>query len=453
MFKKAFRNFMSRRTIIAKVRNKTMNTFSSFEVFKEVRSKAEAARKEENRPHEVFYFHKVDDPYSHLTIQCFKKFQSSFDILLKPILVGEENNEAVHEPSLYGAYCINDVRRIAPFYNIDFTATEYPAREMVEKANSILTAVTAEKFFEIAIKVSDALWKGDENILDGLSSSYFSTKREIKQHLTQGNKIRDSKGYYFGSAFYYEKELYWGVDRLSHLENRLSELGAKHPHANESICSLELKAPMHFASDTKVNLYYYPSLNSPYTFVSTKRVRQIMKDYPVNLITKPVLPMLMRMMTIPKFKAKYIISDAAREGRKHGHEMKSIYSPIGKPARKSYSLFPIIDKAGKGFEYIEALLKASFQDGINIGDEGFLKDLVTDLGLDWTIIKKDLNTKHWKKILNENVDDMYTGNCWGVPSFKITDLDGSNPFYVWGQDRMWLLKEEIYKRLETIYEN
>ena len=35
----------------------------------------------------------------------------------------------------------------------------------------------------------------------------------------------------------------------------------------------------------------------------------------------------------------------------------------------------------------------------------------------------------------------------GVPSFKITDSDGSNPFYVWGQDRMWLLKEEINKRL------
>ena len=25
--------------------------------------------------------------------------------------------------------------------------------------------------------------------------------------------------------------------------------------------------------------------------------------------------------------------------------------------------------------------------------------------------------------------------------------DGGNPFYVWGQDRMWLLKEEIFKRI------
>ena len=231
------------------------------------------------------------------------------------------------------------------------------------------------------------------------------------------------------------------------LEERLADLGAKKLHKNQNICSLEFSAPKNLQSDQKLNLYYYPSLNSPYTFVSTKRVRQMREDYPVNLITKPVLPMLMRMMTIPGFKAKYIISDAAREGRRHNHEMKSIYSPIGKPARKSYSLFPIIDEAGKGFEYIEALLKASFQDGINIGDESFLQNVVTDLGLDWQVIKKDLNTKRWKKILNDNVEDMYAGNCWGVPSFKITDQDGGNPFYVWGQDRMWLLKEEIFKRL------
>jgi hypothetical protein len=35
----------------------------------------------------------------------------------------------------------------------------------------------------------------------------------------------------------------------------------------------------------------------------------------------------------------------------------------------------------------------------------------------------------------------------GVPSFKITDEDEGNPFDVWGQDRMWLLKEEIFKHL------
>ena len=444
---KAFKNFMVKRTISAKLRNRGMNTFSSHEIHKNIRTSAEAKREKENRPHEVLYFHKVDDPYSHLTIHYIDKIKSSFDVVLKPILVGEENSETVHEPSMYNIYCLDDAKRIAPFYGVEFSAESYPSKELIDKSNSILTAVEDDNFSEVAKKVSSALWDGDEESLNELTKHYAVTESEVSKSLETGNKIRNEKDYYFGSAFYYEKELYWGVDRLHHLEDRLIELGAKTDLSNDSICSPNLSASLKLESEQKINLSFYPSLNSPYTYVSAKRVREMRDDYPINLITKPVLPMLMRNMTIPDIKGKYIISDAAREGRKHGYPMGSIYSPIGKPARKAYSLFPIIDEAGKGFEYIDELLKASFCDGINIGEDDYLESLVSQLGLDWPTINKDLNTKHWKKILDDNLKDMYAGNCWGVPSFKITDADGSNPFYVWGQDRMWLLKEEINRRL------
>jgi len=444
---KAFRNFMARRTISANMRNRGMNTFSSYEIHKNIRNNAEATRKKENRPHEVLYFHKVDDPYSNLTIHYIDKIKSSFDIVLKPILVGEENPEAVHEPSLYNIYCLEDAKRIAPYYDVDFSAESYPDKKLIDKSNSILSSVEEDNFSEIAKRVSSALWAGDEKNLNELSKHYTATENQVRETLEAGNIIRNEKDYYFGSAFYYEKELYWGVDRLHHLEDRLIELGAKSDLVNDSICAPNLSAPLKLDSKKKVNLSYYPSLNSPYTYVSAKRVKEMRDNYPINLITKPVLPMLMRKMTIPTFKAKYIISDAAREGRKHSYPMGSIYSPIGKPARKAYSLFPVIDEAGKGFEYIDDLLRASFYDGINIGEDEYLQSLVTSLDLDWSEIKKELNTRRWKKVLDQNLKDMYSGNCWGVPSFKITDSDGSNPFYVWGQDRMWLLKEEINKRL------
>ncbi len=443
---KSLRNFLSRRTIAYKVRNRTMNMFSSYENLLTIREKSEQKRKVENRPHEVLYFHKVDDPYSHLTIQYIDKLMSAYDILLKPVLVGEENPEALYERSLYDHHCIRDVQRIAPFYDINFSSDSYPDKESVDLANSILCSVDDKDFVEVAKKVSDGLWRKNITVLEELSKIYNSTDTFVKNKIQSGNNTRDESGYYFGSAFYYEKEHYWGVDRLNHLELRLNELGLNRSSSNEFICSLNSLAPDIINSDKKVNLHYYPSLNSPYTFVSIQRVRELREKYPVNLITRPVLPMLMRMMTIPDFKAKYIISDAAREGRKYGHEMKSIYSPIGKPARLAYSLFPIIDQSGKGFEYIELLLNASFQEGINIGDLDFLKNLVESLDLNWEVIKKDLNTKKWKKVLNDNCDDMYSGNCWGVPSFKITNSDGSDPFYIWGQDRIWLLKEEIHKR-------
>ena len=443
----AFKKFMSKRTIAAPVRNRIMNSFSNYEAFKSVRLESEVKRQDEGRNHEVLYFHKVDDPYSHLTIQSIEKLKSSYNISFKPILVGEEDAEAIHETSLYSKYCLEDVKRIAPFYDIAFPGNSYPSKEMIYKANSILSAVNESKFSEIAIKVSFALWSGDIDTIDNLVAIFSSSKDKVIDKIIEGNKIRNDKGYYFGSAFYYENELYWGLDRLNYLEERLSELGLSTNPVKDPICSLNLSAPKQIISNKKVNLTYYPSLNSPYTLVSAKRVKELSETYPINLITKPVLPMLMRDMTIPEYKAKYIISDAAREGRKYGHEIKNIYSPLGSPARKAYSLFPNIDKAGKGFEYIYELLNASFQEGVNIGNNDYLETLINKLGLDWSIIKNDLNTKQWKHDLDLNLKDMYSGNCWGVPSFKVTDEDGSNPFYAWGQDRIWLIKEEINKRL------
>ena len=448
MIKKAIRNFLSRRTFAYKTRNLAMNKFSSYENFKTIRKKAELKRKEEKRNHEVLYFHKVDDPYSHLTIQFVEKFKDEYSIDIVPILVGEENPETLHEPDLYSKYCLQDVKRIAPYYGIEFNGNSYPQRSLVNKANSILASLNSDEFVEVAKKVSTHLWNSDEIELSNMQKDFTCSMAEVSSALARGNQIRNDSDYYFGSAFYYEKELYWGVDRLSHLEDRLIELEAKKTPNNESIAPLFVKAPDKLDSDIDFNLTYYPSLNSPYTFISAKRVKELRRDYPINLITRPVLPMLMRMMTIPAFKAKYIISDAAREGRKYGYEMKDIYSPIGKPARKAYSLFPIIDSHSKGFEYIDGLLKASFQDAINIGEESFLENLVIDIGLDWGKIKGSLNNPEWKKILNDNLKDMYQGNCWGVPSFKLTNPDGSNPFYVWGQDRMWLIKEEIFKRIK-----
>ena len=140
------RNILARRTFAYKARNKAMNMFSSYENFKKIRKVQEANRQKENRPHEVLYFHKVDDPYSHLTIQYIDKLINGYDIDLKPILVGEENPVTVHEPDLYDAYCLQDVKRIAPFYDVNFEALSYPSKNLISLANSILCNLEAEQF-------------------------------------------------------------------------------------------------------------------------------------------------------------------------------------------------------------------------------------------------------------------------------------------------------------------
>ena len=224
------------------------------------------------------YFHKVDDPYSHLTIQYIDKLINGYEIILRPILVGEENPVTVHEPDLYSAYCLEDVKRIAPFYNVSFEASSYPQKNLISLANSILCNLEADQFTDIAKQVSTALWQGQEEKLKELNELYNATDIEVSKKLNSGNEIRNNCDYYFGSAFYYEKELYWGVDRLNHLETRLAELGAKEQLIMSLFEISTQRRLKELSSDDKINLTFYPSLNSPYTFVSAKKVKELIKE-------------------------------------------------------------------------------------------------------------------------------------------------------------------------------
>ena len=77
------------------------------------REEKEKIRKKEGRPHEVFYFHELLDPYSHITAQILNKFRLEYSVKIIPMLVNEPPIKTVHEPSLYRKYCLTDAIRIA----------------------------------------------------------------------------------------------------------------------------------------------------------------------------------------------------------------------------------------------------------------------------------------------------------------------------------------------------
>ena len=88
---------------------------------------------------------------------------------------------------------------------------------------------------------------------------------------------------------------------------------------------------------------------------------------------------------------------------------------------------------------------SSFREAEDIGKNSYLKALIEDLKLEWKEAEKHLDTDDWKDILEQNRLIMYEGNSWGVPSFRL--VDGDETFTTWGQDRIWLIEEEIIKRL------
>jgi 2-hydroxychromene-2-carboxylate isomerase len=454
-------NFFSKKEITAPIRNKMMMNWSNEKNFYNQRKAKEKLRVKEGRPHTVFYFHSLSDPYAHLTIQVIKKLISNFNIVLEIFFISEPSENFTPEKTMYRKHCLKDSKEIAPFYGLIFEAKEFYLKENEKLAYKILdhfSDINQDDYIDLIFKVSSLLWDNNIACLNAIISNLSDKERELLSKKIidiniKGNKKIQSLEYYFSASFHYEGENYWGIDRLGYLEERLVELGLKKNNSHKNIVKKLEKSKFDsnqiIKKDNSLILEFFPSLNSPYTYISFKRVERLIDNYPIKLLTKPVLPMLMRNMKIPTHKGKYILSDSAREGRKYGSIIKDIYSPIGSPATKAYSLFPIIDSYGLGFRYLEELTKASFFYGINIGNEEFLEKLSKDLGLPWDKIRVELNTDNWRSILEKNLKDMYSGNSWGVPSFKLTNFDNSNPYYQWGQDRIWLIENEIIDRLSN----
>ena len=461
MIKNRLINFFSKKEITAPIRNKMMMNWSNEKNFYNQRKAKEKLRVKEGRPHTVFYFHSLSDPYAHLTIQVIKKLISNFNIVLEIFFISEPSENFTPEKTMYRKHCLKDSKEIAPFYGLIFEAKEFYLKENEKIAYKILdhfSDINQDDYIDLIFKVSSLLWDNNIAGLNAIISNLSDKERELLSKKIidiniKGNKKIQSLEYYFSASFHYEGENYWGIDRLGYLEERLVELGLKKNNSHKNIVKKLEKSKFDsnqiIKKDNSLILEFFPSLNSPYTYISFKRVERLIDSYPIKLLTKPVLPMLMRNMKIPTHKGKYILSDSAREGRKYGSIIKDIYSPIGSPANKAYSLFPIIDSYGLGFRYLEELTKASFFYGINIGNEEFLEKLSKDLGLPWDKIRVELNTDNWKSILEKNLKDMYSGNSWGVPSFKLTNFDNSNPYYQWGQDRIWLIENEIIDRLSN----
>ena len=461
MIKNRLINFFSKKEITAPIRNKMMMNWSSEKNFYNQRKAKEKLRVKEGRPHTILYFHSLSDPYAHLTIQVIKKLISNFNIVLEIFFISEPSENFTPEKTMYRKHCLKDSKEIAPFYGLIFEAKEFYLKENEKLAYKILdhfSDINQDDYIDLIFKVSSLLWDNNIAGLNAIISNLSDKERELLSKKIidiniKGNKKIQSLEYYFSASFHYEGENYWGIDRLGYLEERLVELGLKKNNSHKNIVKKLEKSKFDsnqiIKKDNSLILEFFPSLNSPYTYISFKRVERLIDNYPIKLLTKPVLPMLMRNMKIPTHKGKYILSDSAREGRKYGSIIKDIYSPIGSPATKAYSLFPIIDSYGLGFRYLEELTKASFFYGINIGNEEFLEKLSKDLGLPWDKIRVELNTDNWRSILEKNLKDMYSGNSWGVPSFKLTNFDNSNPYYQWGQDRIWLIENEIIDRLSN----
>jgi 2-hydroxychromene-2-carboxylate isomerase len=416
------------------------------------RALAERRRRLAGQPHRIHYFHQVDDPYSQLAAQALEPFCARYQVELEPHLVGPPPDDAAPERERLEGFARKDAADVAPFYGLEFPeAPAPPGPADVELAGRLLTSALATgRFVQEAARIGAALWSADRSQLEKLAIELPPADAEAtRSALDAGNALRRSKGHYLGAMFHYAGEWYWGVDRLWHLERRLQALGALRAGADAApiVRRPDLgEAPL-LESPRRLRLEYFPSLRSPYTAIAMRRVLELPERLPVELVLRPVLPMVMRGLPVPTAKRLYIMHDTKREAEDAGEPFGFVCDPVGRPVERGVSLYPWARERGRAAELLACFTRAAFAEGVDTGSDAGLRYVVEQAGLSWDEAQPHLDGEDWREELEENRRALFANGLWGVPSFRLVGEGDEPDFCTWGQDRIWRVEAEVRRRL------
>jgi 2-hydroxychromene-2-carboxylate isomerase len=348
------------------------------------RVQAEAARQRQQRPHTVLYFHQVDDPYSQLAAQAIAPLLARYDIRLEVKLVAHATPIAIHEQALWDQWAARECAAMAPAYGLRF---ELPAAgaDLSLARRLLLGCTEAREFADQAAAVSHALHLGTPALQALAAGRSLPTSADAEVRLAAHFALRHRLGHYLGAMFCYEGEWYWGIDRLHYLEARLDGLGARRSNApaGPSVSRRPLPA-LPPVPGRRLTLEFFPSLRSPYTHLSYGRVAALVARYPIDLVLRPVLPMMMRGVKADRRKGVYILQDTQREAERLGIPFGNLWDPFGKPILRAYSLFPWAQAQGRGFEYLHVYSQAVWSERVDAWSLTGLRQIVERAGLRWS---------------------------------------------------------------------
>ena len=421
------------------------------------RIKVERARRRARQPHLIEYFHQIDDGYSHLAVQLLRPLLDTYDVRIVCHLVSGGHGESTPEPELLLALSHYDAAKIAPHYGLGFPADagvpgiqRSPLEaDSLDLAQRLLAGLDNADFPDVAPLVGEALWSGSRDAMADLARRHPPVERAAAdQHVATGDARREKLGHYSGAMFHYGGEWYWGVDHMHHLEHRLHELGARRA-GGDALAPRPAVESGPRRDDGTLTLEIYPSARSPYTAAVFDAAVALARDTGVNLIVRPVLPMVMRGLSVPRQKGLYIFSDSSREARAVAPDKAwgKVYDPIGNPVRRCYSLYYWAESQGRGVELLSAFMQAAFREGVNTGSDAGMRRVVEAAGLSWLDAEPIVDNADWEEEIERNRVAMYEVGLWGVPSFHLIGSDGETLLAVWGQDRLWLVSREIQKAL------
>ena len=387
------------------------------------------------------------DPFGLPLLQALVQLQEHFRVRIRLHTVWQLDDEMYPEPALWSSWAQQDATLIAKLYNLTPPDRPTPLSETELKSATarLLHAEQANEGLNTAARILANLWSFDSQSEPDPEPTDLYT-----QTLFENEKMLRRLGHYQGSMAWYLGEWFWGVDRLDHLEQSLTDQGLNRDVSGAitftrtwaDLTSAATRLPDgHPAAETALEVFF--SIRSPYSYLGLERVIQLAEAWNIPLQLRPVLPMVMRGQSVPDAKKWYIFHDTKREADKLGIPYGFVADPLGPGVERCYALFEYARSLGREIEYMRSYARAVNAEGIRSETDAGLKVIVEWAGLEWQKAKTLLNDQSWREWAEVNRKAMYDCGLWGVPSFRYGTVS------CWGQDRLWIIEEAIKKRVET----
>lgn len=418
------------------------------------RALSEKRRVRKQQPHLVTVYLRINDPYSYLLLQVLEQLADRYPLQYDFRTVLNLQPPMYPAPDLWEENAFLDGTYLSGLYDLRFPSTKPTT---VAQRDARLTAQLLHwelqpGYLGNARALFDAYWLKGEAEVDKLLDSNIVSHVECYQHHLQANEqLLQSEGHYLSGMLHYGGEWYWGLDRLEHLEQRLNALGLGRGKASEVQFNLahsnfcrQLSREDYSGFTGKQAIEIFWSLRSPYSYLGLVRARQLAAHYNVPLLVKPVLPMVMRRMQVPKAKRSYITLDVKREADKYGIDFGFIADPLGKGVERCYALHDFAQAGNRGVEFLESYARGVWAEGIRSDTDPGLQQLVERVGLDWQEARSLLDDESWRVSVQDNLAQLYGHGLWGVPSFVYGELK------VFGQDRVDCLERAIVSEIQAV---
>ena len=394
------------------------------------------------RRHATFFFD-PGDPYGYLLVQKLPALQTRYGLESELVVVSPPRAEVRPGAEQNDVYAMRDARLLSQHYDLSFPSDPVlPPPGLVAQAQAVLLRPrSASAQLAAARAIGDALWRGDATMLAALDAELGSVSaRDVPGFLRVNDSILRDRGHYQGGMLRYRGVWYWGVDRLCHLEARLRREGRDTEPGTGDLLAMRPSTLRPAVRERAETLICYVSVRSPYSYIGLERAAQLTLGHAVDLDVRPVLPMRMLGVPVPRVTELYIARDAAREATRHGVPFGRICDPLGAGVERTMAVYVHAREQGRAVEYMRSVLRAVWAEGHDMASDRGLAHAVESAGMSWRRARTALADPRWREVVSGHRAELDALGLWGVPSFQLGTLA------VWGQDRVPILEDILHRQ-------